>query len=446
MSVIVVGAGLAGLTAAADLAARGVEVTVLEARDRVGGRVHGIEVAPGSWADAGAAYLGDRHTALTALMGELELETTPTTMIGDSRFALGGDDQSRPGRFPPLSAVALGEMFDALEELTRGLRVDAPWLSADAARLDTWTAAEWAAEHLRHPDARLFFPLFLGEMMAADPADVSVLHMAFYLRSGGGVRYLNAFAGGAQQDRIAGGAHRLCRRLAAGLGERLRLGEPVRAIHQDGDGVTVVTATESLRARAAVVAVPPSLADSIDYRPGLPAPRSTARTAPGCAVKVHLVYPAPAWREQGLSGWSVNAQGPLLSTVDDSPADGAVGVLTGFVTGAEAHRFAALPAHEQRERAVAQAARLFPGLPRPIGFHATDWVNEDYSRGCYAALFGPGDWLRLGPHLVTPHRRVHWAGTETSTEFFGLMEGAVRSGHRVAAEIITTYSWRDIHV
>ncbi|GAA3132632.1 flavin monoamine oxidase family protein [Streptosporangium carneum] len=457
MSVVVVGAGLAGLTAAADLAARGVEVTVLEARDRVGGRTHGIEVAPGSWVDAGAAYLGDRHTALTALMAELDLKTTPTTMTGASRFALGDDQdghRTRAGRFPPLSAVALGEMFDALDELTRGLRVDAPWLSADAAALDTRTAAEWAREHLRHPDARLFFPLFLGEMMAADPQDVSVLHMAFYLRSGGGVRYLNAFAGGAQEDRIAGGAHQLCQRLAAGLGGRVRLGEPVRAIRQDDDGVTVVTATGSLRARAAVVAVPPSLADAIDYRPGLPAPRSTGRTAPGCAVKVHLVYPAPVWREHGLSGWSVNARGPLLSTVDDSPQDGAVGVLTGFVTGREAHRFAALPVGEQRERAVAQAARLFPGLPRPIGFHATDWVNEDYSRGCYAALFGPGDWLRLGPRLVTPHRRVHWAGTETSTEFFGLMEGAIRSGRRVAAEIVTTYGaeivtthgWRDNHV
>ncbi|MEV1243701.1 FAD-dependent oxidoreductase [Nonomuraea sp. NPDC049750] len=445
MSVVVVGAGLAGLTAATDLAARGVEVTVFEARERVGGRTHGIEVAPGVWVDAGAAYLGDRHTALIALLAELDLKTTPTTMAGASRFALGGEGQTRAGRFPPLSAVALGELFDALDELDRGVRADAPWLSAGAARLDALTAAEWAREHLRHPDARLFFPLFLGEMMAADPADVSVLHMAFYLRSGGGIRYLNAFAGGAQEDRIDGGAHQVCRRLAAGLGDRVRLGEPVRAIHQDDDGVTVVAATESVRAQAVVVAVPPSLADAIDHRPGLPATRSGERTGPGCAVKVHLVYPTPAWREQGLSGWSVNARGPLLSTVDDSPADGGVGVLTGFVTGREAYRYAALPADEQREQAVAQAARLFPGLPEPIGCHVTDWVHERYSRGCYAALFGPGDWPRLGPRLTAPHRRVHWAGTETSTEFFGLMEGAIRSGHRVAAEISATYRWRNIH-
>ncbi|MFI7532433.1 flavin monoamine oxidase family protein [Streptosporangium sp. NPDC049376] len=448
MSVVVVGAGLAGLTAATDLAARGVEVTVVEARERVGGRVHGVEAAPGSWIDAGAAYLGERHTALTALMAQVGLRTTPTAMTGDSRFALGddGDGRTRPGRFPPLSAVALGELFDALDELTRAVRADAPWLSADAVRLDATTADEWAREHLRHPDARLFFPLFLGEMMAADPRDVSVLHMGFYLRSGGGVRYLNAFAGGAQEDRVAGGAHRLCELLAGRLGDRVRLGEPVRAVHQDDEGVTVTTTAGSLRARAVVVAVPPSLADAVDHHPALPVPRSGGRTAPGCAVKVHLVYPSPAWREWGLSGWSVNARGPLLSTVDDSPPDGAIGVLTGFVTGRQAHDFARLSPGEQRARAFEQAARLFPGLPEPTGFHVTDWVNEDYSRGCYAALFGPGDWTRLGPHLVTPHGRVHWAGTETSTEFFGLMEGAIRSGHRVAAEVITTYDRRDEHV
>ncbi|OLB63975.1 MAG: amine oxidase [Actinobacteria bacterium 13_2_20CM_2_72_6] len=440
MSVVVVGAGLAGLTAATGLAARGVEVTVLEARDRVGGRTHGIEVAPGSWVDAGAAYLGDRHTGLVALIAELGLKTVPTTMAGGSRFALGaGRDDTRPGRFPPLNAVALGELFDLLVELANGVQVDAPWETPDAARLDALTVRDWAARHLGHPDARLFFPLFLGEMMAADPADVSVLHMGFYLRSGGGLRYLNAFEGGAQQDRIAGGAHQVCERLAERLGGRVRLADPVRAIHQGGTGVTVYSANGAFRCDAVVVALPPLLAEALDYEPALPVRRAGERTARGCAVKVHLVYPEPLWRADGLSGWSVNAQGPLLSTVDDSPEDGDVGVLTGFVTGSEARRFAALPASHQREAASTQAARLFPHLPPPIGCHVTDWVHEEYSRGCYAALFGPGDWVRHGPHLTTPHRRVYWAGTETSTGYFGLMEGAVRSGHRSVSEVLARH-------
>lgn len=433
MKVVVVGAGLAGLTAASGLTAHGADVVVLEARDRVGGRTHGIEVAPGSWVDAGAAYLGDRHTELTKLIAGLGLKTTPTTMMGASRFVLGPKDDVRPGRFPPLNAVALGGMFDLLDELTSSIRVDAPWLTPNAEQLDNMTVAQWMAEHLTHPDARLFFPLFLGEMMAADPADVSVLHMAFYLRSGGGTRYLNAFEGGAQQDRVAGGAHQLCERLASGLD--VRLGHRVDAIHE---GV-VISAHGAHPADAIVVAIPPLLANDIEFRPGLVNKRASQRTARGCAVKLHIVYEKPFWREHDLSGWSVNAAGPLLSTVDDSPADESVGVLTGFVTGAEAHRFAALPAAEQRRTALAQAQQLFPMLPPPIEFDVTDWVNEEFSRGCYAALFGPGDWVTHGPHLTTPHGNVHWAGTETSTEFFGLMEGAIRSGHRVVSEILAQY-------
>ncbi|MER7752562.1 FAD-dependent oxidoreductase [Kitasatospora sp. NPDC097643] len=435
-SAVVVGAGLAGLTAATGLAARGVAVTVLEARDRVGGRTHGIAAAPGTQVDAGAAYLGGRHTELLALMAELGLKTTPTTMLGASRFGLGTAHTTQDGRFPPLNAVALGDLFEQLAELTEAVRPDAPWLTPDAERLDTLTAAEWAEQNLAHPDARLFFPLFLGEMMAADPAEVSVLHVAFYLRSGGGLRYLNAFEGGAQQDRVDGGAHQLCERLADRLGPRVRLGEPVRAVHQDAGQVTVRTDHGEHRADVAVLALPPLLADAIEHHPALPVRRAGERTARGCAVKVHLVYPAPVWRDHGLSGWSVNARGPLLSTVDDSPADGGIGVLTGFVTGAEAHRFAALDPEQQRATALRQAAELFPMLPDPLGCHVTDWVNEPYSQGCYAALLGPGDWLRLGPSLTAPHHRVHWAGTETSTAYFGLMEGAIRSGHRVVAEIL----------
>src|SRR5262245_41439536 len=324
MKVIVVGAGLAGLTAARDLRARGVSTTVLEARDRVGGRIHGIEVAPGGWVDAGAAYLGDRHTALATLLADLGLKTIPTTMTGRSRFALGGPTDTRPGRFPPLDAVALGELFDQLERLIDRVVVEAPWSTPDAAAWDTLSAADWAAQSLQRTDARLFFPLFLGEMMAADPAAISVLHMAFYLRSGGGIRYLNAFEGGAQQDRVDGGAHLLSSALGARLGDRVRLQQAVWGIDQDTEGVVVHSVSthdgnrSEYQADRVVVALPPLLAQRIEFRPGLPAPRATAATGRGCAVKVHLSYPAPIWREFGLSGWSVSSQGPLLSTVDDS--------------------------------------------------------------------------------------------------------------------------------
>ena len=209
MRVVVVGAGLAGLTAAVDLAVAGAEVTVLEARDRVGGRMHGIPLSASVVADGGAAYLGVQHTELLALMGEHGLGLASTAMEGDSTFLVSDERTTTATRVPPLGAVALGDLFDRLEELVAQVRPDAPWESPRAEYLDQLTAAQWLADEVKHPDARTFFPLFIGEMMAADPAAISVLHMAFYLRSGGGIRYLNAFEGGAQQWRIDGGSHLL---------------------------------------------------------------------------------------------------------------------------------------------------------------------------------------------------------------------------------------------
>ena len=442
MRVIVVGAGLAGLTAALELASAGAEVTVLEARDRVGGRMHGVPVSADVVADGGAAYLGVRHTELLAMLREHGLDVVSTGMAGDSTFLMSDRRTTTATRVPPLDAVALGDLFDRLEELVEQVRDDAPWESPRAAYLDHLTADRWLADEVAHPDARTFFPLFIGEMMAADPAAISALHMAFYLRSGGGIRYLNAFEGGAQQWRVSGGSHQLCEALADRLGERVRLAQPVGAIDQDGDDVVVhcvsaIDGTSSeYRADRVIVAAPPLLAQKIEFRPALRMPRATTVTGRGCAVKVQLSYPTPIWRESGLSGWSVSARGPLLSTVDDSPPDGSAGVLTGFVTGAAATTFSALSPTMQRDSALDHVRRLFPQLPPPTKCTVTDWLADEYSKGCYAALFGPGDWLRLGPTLTEPHGRIHWAGTETSLEFFGLMEGAIRSGQRVATELI----------
>ncbi|MGB3894464.1 MAG: NAD(P)/FAD-dependent oxidoreductase [Mycolicibacter sinensis] len=440
--VVVVGAGLAGLTAAVELVAAGAEVTVLEARDRVGGRVHGVPVADTAVADAGAAYLGVRHTELLALLRKHRLGLVPTGMAGDSTFLMYDHRTTSANRMPPLRGVALGKLFDRLEELVDQVEAEAPWRSPRAEYLDGITAGGWMDDQGVHPDARTFFPLFIGEMMAADPSAISALHMAFYLRSGGGIRYLNAFEGGAQQWRIDGGAHRLCAALSQRLGQRVLLGHPVYGIDQNAGGAVVrcVSAADRTRqdypADRVVVAVPPLLAQRIEFRPGLPTPRATAATRPGCATKVHLTFPAPLWRKHGLSGWSLSTNGPLLSTVDDSPPDDSAGVLTGFVTGAATSLFGELSSTKQRDAAVAHVHRLFPQLPAPTRCTVSDWLAEKYSRGGYAALFGLGDWLLLGPALTTPHGRVHWAGTETSLEFFGLMEGAIRSGRRVAAELI----------
>ena len=334
-----------------------------------------------------------------------------------------------PGRFPPLNA-ARSEKCRALEmdKLCWKHHGSAP---RRAARHPTPTSGRIRA-HARR--CALFFPLFLGEMMAADPRDVSVLHMAFYLRSGGGLRFLNAFEGGAQEERIDGGAQQLCVAMAARLGARVKLGHPARVVRQIGASVSVKTGAATFHGDAVIVALPPRLADSIDYQPALRNRRASVTTAPGCAVKLHLIYPAPLWREQGLSGWSMNSDGPLLSTVDDSPPDGSVGVLTGFVTGHAARRFAALTPAAQRAAALAQAGRLFPELPAPIATTRPTGSPPSTAAAVMRRSWARR-WLRHGPALTCPHGRCTGQDRDQSTRSRS-HEAAIRSGHRAVAEVL----------
>ncbi len=443
MKVVVVGGGIAGLSCAKRLQDLGHSVTLLEARPRVGGRLYGIEVAPGKWADAGGAYLGKKHTELLALVKELGLQVAATNTEGSSRFDVSGEVVTNENRFPPLSSVGLGTMFDSLYDLVESIETTAPWKSLSAEKLDNTTVTQWCEENLIHDDARLFFPLFLGEMMAADPNDISALHMAFYLSSGGGLQYLNAFEGGAQEYRIDGGAHQLCVKLGAAIGDSISLNTQVLSVHQDKSGASVTSSAGEIHCDKVVIALPPLLANDIDFKPSLDVSRAGSETSPGCVVKANVIYPTPVWREFGLSGWSVSARGPLLSTVDDSPADRSVGVLTGFITGEQAKEFSKLSAQQQVASVQDHVKHIFPEFPEPVDCHITDWTQEKYSRGCYAALFGPGDWIQQGPHITKPINNIFWAGTETSFEYFGLIEGALRSAKRVASEVHSSEQLRE---
>jgi monoamine oxidase len=178
----------------------------------------------------------------------------------------------------------------------------------------------------------------------------------------------------------------------------------------------------------AVVALPPPLAAGV-------CGTAVEGAVRGRAVKTHLLFDRPVWREYGLSGWSLNDSGPLMYTVDSSTAEG-LGVLTGFVTGRRASEFAALPAPGQETDVRQQLAAVFPELPPPREVVVTDWVTSRYSSGCYATLWGPGRWGGP-PRPDEPASRVVRCGTETSTKFYGFMEGAVRSGHRAAEQVLS---------
>ena len=218
----------------------------------------------------------------------------------------------------------------------------------------------------------------------------------------------------------------------------MQLSTPVRRIAQSGSGVTVVSDRLTVKAKRAIVAIPPALAGRIDYEPILPFQRDqlTQRYGQGTLTKVAAMYDRPFWRDAGLTGQVITTGGPVSATFDDSPPGGAPGVVFGFAGGDNARSYAALSPAGRRNAVLNQFA-AFSGSKalKPRQFFETTWSGEQWTRGCPVGIPSTGTLLAYGPRLRAPVGLIHWAGTETSDYWNGYMDGAVRSGERAAAEV-----------
>ncbi len=442
--VVVVGAGLAGLSAATDLQRAGLQVVVVEARDRVGGRTLNHDLGDGQVVEVGGQWTGPGQIRIMELAHALGVATHPTYDTGYKVLHLAGKRVIYAGGIPRVSPAGLadaGRAAFALDRLARRVPPEAPWRAPDAVRLDTQTFAAWARRNTVTRLGRMAVELFTEGVLACEPGEVSLLHILFYLRCAGGFRRLTDVAGGAQQDRFVGGSQLISHRLAARLGEgAVRLGAPVRRITHGSDQVAVHASGLTVRARRAVVAIPPALAGRICYDPPLPGDRDqlTQATPMGSVIKCLAVYDEPFWRAAGYTGQASADDGAARVTFDNCPPGGSPGILLGFVEGAQARRLARADPADRRREVLSCLARLHgPRALRPRDYIEQDWTAEEWTRGCYGAHFPPGVWTQFGPALRRNIGPLHWAGTETATAWSGYMEGAVQSGQRAAAEILS---------
>ena len=436
--VVVVGAGLAGLAAAQSVVDAGRDVVVLEARDRVGGRTLNEEIAPGKVVEVGGQWVGPTQFRLLELARDLGVETFPTYSEGTSSFEWRGDIKRYRGVVPRLNPAILLDYEQArrrLDRLARTVPADAPWEAPNARKLDSMTFDTWLRRGCATGPGRMFFELICQAVWAAEPADVSLLHVLFYIRSAGSLDDLTGTEGGAQERRFVGGSQLLSLRMAERLGDRIRLETPVRSIAHDDDGVTV----GDVRARRVVVALPPTLTSRIAYDPILPGHRDqlTQRMPQGTVWKCMAVYDEPFWRRDGLNGFGTSDVGPVRLTYDNSPPDGSPGVLLGFLEGDYARRAGLQSEAERRGTVLDGFARLFgERARRPERYIEQSWAEEEWTSGCYGCYMTPGGWTSFGEALRKPIGPIHWAGAETATIWNGYMDGAVRSGERAAAEAL----------
>jgi len=443
VDVVVVGAGLAGLAAARRLVARGREVTVVEARDRVGGRTEGLVLQDGTPLELGGQWLGEGHTRMYELAGELGLSTF-RTWNDQGRLLIdlqGKRSTMKPhkGAVPHLSPFAIADLAQGLARFARLAKrtdLERPWLTPNAEVLDGQTWESWIRRNLRTKAGRAYFRVACEAIWAAQASDISLLHALFYTHSNADMETLVSVDRGAQQDRVTGGSVLVAEAMAAALGDRVVLGRPVHRVEHDGHGVRVIARDGSrYRADAAIVTLPPTLAGRLEYDPLLPSWRDqlTQRMPAGSVIKTFAIYPEPFWRKDGLNGQAISDAGPVKITFDNSPPSGKPGVLLGFLEGSEARTWARRSQAERREAVIGCFVRYFgDAAGRPEQYIEQDWMAEEFTRGCYGAHFAPGAWTSYGEALRAPIGRVHWAGTEYAPQWNGYMEGAVRSGEAAA--------------
>ena len=442
VDVVIVGAGMAGLSAALELQRAGRSFVVLEARDRAGGRLESRQIGDGVWIDVGGQWVGPTQDRLYALARANGAATFPTWTAGENVVELGGRLTRYTGTIPKLRPHVVADVGQAMVRLGRMAKkvpLDAPWNAPKAKQWDSQTVWSWMRRNMATPTGREMMEIAVKAVWAAMPADVSLLHMLFYIASAGNFDLLLDTDGGAQQDRFVEGAGTLATRVAEGLGDQVVLGAPVRRIEWSADGVRLIADSAEVRAQRAIVAVPATLAGRIAYDPPLPGYRDqlTQRVPMGAVIKCFAIYDEPFWRGEGMSGSTVSGSGPLTLTVDNSPQSGSPGILVGFLEGDHARSFGRVPAHERRAAVLANLVQLLgPRAGQPEDFIEKSWAEEEWSRGCYEGYTPPGVLTAFGPALREPIGPIHWAGTETATKWNGYIDGALQSGERAAREVL----------
>ena len=420
---------------------------MLEARDRVGGRVLSRQVADGVAIDQGGQFVGPPREGpwlMEELCHELGIERFRTHEGGDKLVLLGSRRKRYRGlapSWPPHAAVDLVRAKDALERLARTFPAGEPWRAQDAAALDGQTYATWIEQHVRTRQSRALLRLATETLYAAEPEELSLLHALAYVRSAGRghLTHLARVGRGHQQEQLRGGAQSLPLAVAAALGERVVLESPVRRIAVHGGHVSVTGPHACISCRRVVVALPPALAGRLEWDPPLPGGRDRATLAfnGGSVITASLVYAEPFWREQGLSGYAATTHGPVRAVLDVSPPPPVrAGVLQAFVVAGSARALARVSAAERRRAILGGLAELFGDAARtPEQYYEKDWTADEWTRGCYHGIGAPRAWLAHGPRLRESVGPIHWAGSETATWGLGTMEGAIDSGRRAACEV-----------
>lgn len=440
--VAIVGAGAAGLTAANDLKKAGLSVVVLEARERVGGRLWTDEI-DGALLELGGQWVSPDQHALIETLADLGLETYSRYREGDSVY-VGPEREARRftgEMFPvaPETERIIDEITARLDAMVAEIDPDRPWAHDKAAEWDRISWDGWLRQQTDDDEAIRNLAFATGSAMLTKPThSFSLLQSLLMAASAGSYSHL-VDADFILDKRVVGGLQQVPLRLAERLGEDVLLGQPVRTIEYSDAGAVVHTEQVTVRARHVVLAVAPVLYNRISFVPPLPRLKHQMHQhfSMGFVIKVHAVYDRPFWREQGLSGTAFSPYELVHEAYDNTNHRDERGTLVGFVSDRNADDLFRLSADERRERILESLSHYYgPEAKNPVVYYESDWGSEEWTRGAYAASFDLGGLTRYGAEQLELVGPLHVACSDLAGLGYQHVDGAIRMGHRVADEIL----------
>ncbi|KAJ5490385.1 Flavin amine oxidase [Penicillium expansum] len=430
VDVAIIGGGLSGLSTAKSLAGANKSFVILEARDRVGGRVLNANLTGKSIQELGAAYVGPTQNRVLALAAELD--------------NLGG--------IPPVgldSLVELALFMNDINTLASKVDLEAPWNTPNATALDSMTLETYVNSRLSTADSCVLLNVAIPAILSTEMREPSLLYALWCIAAAGDesgpgtINRLIGVDGGAQDSRVSGGTQLLATLLAERLGsQNIYLNTPVRKVQLKESRYLVSSDNVTISARHVVVAMSPTLVSRITFDPLLPAGRDqlNQRMPMGALGKAIAIFPSAWWRDEGLNGEGVSDTGAIRVTYDNSPTDGSFGAMMGFIEADEMRKLDTASEDEVKRQVMQSFANLFgPRVENATDVLIQRWDLEEFSRGGPSAFMPPGVLTQYGPYLRAPAGRIHFAGTETSLRWIGYMDGAISSGERVAGEILENW-------
>jgi len=437
--VVVIGAGISGLVATWRLIREGVDAVLLEARDRVGGRANSGTFNGESY-DLGARWISPHAKQFRQLAHELGIQLTPQYSQGESAIRLNGRSvrfRNRAPWFAPNVQLDYRRIIAKLNHLSRQLQLQTVKSALAIKNYDQFSFGAWLHQQSSAPATQSLFRLLTHVHFMAEPSEISFVYVLDQIQAYQRAEIIFSLRPAHEQDRISGGMQRITERLAQQLRPQLNVDTPVLAMRQDEESVSAYSRGASFRARYAIIAAPPAVAAQIYYEPALPSNRDALnqRVVMGRAIQAVLCYDYPFWRENKKSGFLMSDDGPASIIHDVSPTTSSEGALACVIIGDNASHWSEQPRSERLRALVTQLTSWFGNEALAYrGMIERDWNNERWSRGTVG--FMPPGSAGFVHAIGTPVGRIHWASSETATQWSGSIEGAIEAGERTAAEVI----------